>query len=120
LVVGTGHGREVVMENLAQNQYFLFAFFAEFLWPSFNGFFPSRKKAQKPQKKKAEAESSRWGEVVAGAALVVVALSGWCVFPEDAGPTGLKILFWLDNLQRCRADGAGVRCHAGWKFGCVL
>ena len=63
---------------------------------------------------------SRWDlKAAQGAALVVVALSGWCVFPEYAGPTGLKILFWLDNLQRCRAAGAGVLCHAGWEFGCV-
>jgi len=38
-------------------------------------------------------------------------------FPEDAGPTGLKNSFWLGNLQRCRAAGAGVRHHAGWKSG---
>ena len=31
----------------------------------------------------------------------------------------LKILFWLGDLQICRAAGAGVRCHAGSEFGGV-
>jgi len=41
-------------------------------------------------------------------------------FREDAGPTGLKILLWLGNLQICRTAGAGLRCHAGWEFAGVL
>jgi hypothetical protein len=43
---------------------------------------------------------SRWDlKAAQGAALVVVALSGWCVFTEDAGPTGLKILFCLGGYN---------------------
>ena len=82
-----------------------------------NGFSAARAQA-------ANAQGSRRGVVVESAtdnqrrprrrAMAV------CAFPEDAGPTGLKISIWLGVLQRCRAAGAGVRHHAGLEFGGVL
>jgi hypothetical protein len=39
--------------------------------------------------------------------------SGLCDSPMMPVLTGLKISFWLGNLQLCRAAGAGLRHHAG-------